>query len=522
MAIRTTPFLLGGSRALQNWIAQDKRNTQVNQYNTQQQKEFDANLAKSYNTNRIKTPIGQAYQQEILSDVQKLNDVGAKYLAQGFDVYNPNFRDPKQVAAHNQYLQDKAMVESKIAARSDYEKTVDAERKEYQKNPYGFDNTPDDVYSQFEKSNTLNDIVNKGIQYPSLQRTFDYNKNVTEQIPVLTTETEKIVGDDRITERVANVPVITSFTNKLLTTGPNRNWVEKQIGGSVDGLLNTIDKSVIKKALDSEFRSPTSLDMMAELKNKGKVPAFGTPQYEKFLDDAVNEQLKAEEKFDKILSGAVQDGIAKANPSYKKVKDFSVRDQQLQEESAARARRAEQREITRFNERNDPKGGETELYRQQLVDGMFDGTPGSGEELASVIFGQGGYSKPVTYNTRVPGKLTITIPERVTSVEKQKGDGTLDYTETITPPRTMTFNTGSRADKLKLNQLISDVTGERITPSKFVSGNAGGKVDKAVVTPPKSAPKSISRSELSSRASASGYSTAEYEKLLKAKGITIK
>lgn len=511
MAIRTTPFLLGGSRALQNWIAQDKRNTQVNQYNTQQQKEFDANLAKSYNTNRIKTPIGQAYQQEILSDVQKLNDVGAKYLAQGFDVYNPNFRDPKQVAAHNQYLQDKAMVESKIAARSDYEKTVDAERKEYQKNPYGFDNTPDDVYSQFEKSNTLNDIVNKGIQYPSLQRTFDYNKNVAGQIPVIKPNVaETLEGNEKIIKETANIPVITAAAERVLNVGPNRNWVEKEIGGSIDGLLKTIDENAIRKALDSEFRSPTSLDMMAELKNKGKVPAFGTPQYDKFLDDATNEQLKAEKRYDKILSDAVQIGMEKSDPTYKRVADFSLATEQRAREAAARARRGEQREITRFNERNDTKGGETvetpttkTFYTNEL---RRDGGYPTKEDREDKNF-KAYRRKAITLNDFIPlNDIGIALP----SIDKA-------------------YNISQGRDNVKISGIDAKITGigyapvtgggkqltitvkdnyngeefaisEKNIPTKIKNRDEYQSAIKAIknnnsVTPPKSAPKSNKKSD---------------------------
>ena len=41
-------FLLGGSKALQNWIAQDKRNKQVDAYNKQQQGVYAKEWSRSF------------------------------------------------------------------------------------------------------------------------------------------------------------------------------------------------------------------------------------------------------------------------------------------------------------------------------------------------------------------------------------------------------------------------------------------------------------------------------------------
>lgn len=513
-------FLLGGSKALDNWMAQDQRNAQVRSINAQNKREFQEGIAKSYNANRVKTPIGQAYQAQIMGDVEKLNEIGAKYSVQGFDIYNPNFRDPNQVAAHNQFMQDRAILETKIAARKLYEDTVKNQREAYDKDPYGYDDTPDDVYPSFEEQNSLDDIVNGKVRIPSLQKTFDYNKNVTEQMPVLKTQNERLEGNERVVEDVANVPAITAFANKLLTTGQARNWVEKQIGGSVDGLLHTTDKSEIKKALDSEFRSPTGIEMMAELAVKGKVPAFGTPQYDKFLDEAVREQLKAEEKYDKILSGAVQDGIAKANPSYKRVPDFSLA-------SEARARRAEQRSIeasnrerVRFNERNDPKAQDEQVtFRQQWVDDMWNQEAGSGERLKSIVSGQDGYDGEL--GIRIQGnKINYIIPRKVESTVTIK-DGQPSTTSKVIPGRTVTIDRSNANDKNKLNELINDLTGETINPTKFNTSGGKGKVQGNIKGDAPKYKTTISRGEIASRASAAGYSVSEYEKLLKQNGVKI-
>lgn len=369
-------FLLGGSRALQNWISQDQRNAQVRSANAQAQLMYDQGVAKSYAQNRIKTPIGQAYQQEILSDVEKLNEVGAKYLAQGFDVFNPNYRDPKQVEAYNTYMQDRAIVESKIAARKAYEETANAERKEFNKNPYGFESNPDDVYSEFEKNNTLYDIVTKGVQYPSLDRVFDRQKNIVSVIPEMKITDQRLEGNNMITEVKPNMAQIVPFSQNIISSGQNRQWAEKQIGGSLDGILKTTDEKEIRKALDNEFRSPNGVEVIAELKTKGKVPSFDSPQYAKFLDDAVKEQLKAEKTYDKIVSDIAQDAIAKVDPSYKKVPDFSLENQamkrrrlQLAEEANDRARENDAGSVQStpisktFYTSADEKGNRREVFK---------------------------------------------------------------------------------------------------------------------------------------------------------------
>lgn len=521
-------FLLGPSKALDNWISQDQRNRQVRQANAAAQAQFNQNIAKSYSTNAIKAPLGQAYRAEVLGDVEKLNKVGAQYLAQGFDVYNPNYNDKNQVAAHNQYLADRNILEQKIAAQKAYDTHVKDQREAYSKDPFGYENQPDNIFTDFEKNNTLQNVVTNGMSYPTLQKTFDYDKNVRNQIPVMDRDETKVVGNDRITTKVADVPRITSFAKNLLSSGPNRNYLEKEIGGSLDGLLFETDEALVKKALDSEFRSPTGMQMMAELRNQDKVPAFGTPQYDKFLNDAVKEQLKAENKYDKVLSNAVQDGIAKVNPDYKKIPDFSLAREQRQQRAAALAEENARMKRTRFSERKT--GGQNDeavLYRQKTVDDMLNGVEGSGERFKAIVSAMPGYDKDKVENMigSQGNFLEIRIPEKV--VEKSDASGTPK--QTITPAYTVTIDKRSPEGKLKLNRLLSDITGENVSESKFQTGNATGKVKGAIQTerdrqaakPTKTVPVSKIES-LVGKKGYEGYSKKELIDYYKGLGYTIK
>src|SRR5690606_36864466 len=66
------------------------------------------------------------------------------------------------------------------------------------------------------------------------------------------------------------------------------------IDGSFDQLLGTTDKDEITRYIDGYLRSPDETNPVIDLMIERKVPAVDTPEYKKFLNDAVNEQLKAE------------------------------------------------------------------------------------------------------------------------------------------------------------------------------------------------------------------------------------
>lgn len=503
-------YLLGGSRALEGWINQDQQNRKVRAYNDQQQSEYNQQVGQSYANNRLSAPVGQLWNAELQGKIAELNDVGAKYLAQGFDVYNPNFRDPKQVEAYNNFQRDRSVIQNMITAQKEFQKDFDEQDKEYRKDPYAYTQESNDARLGFEQGTSLYNAVTQGKKLPSLERVFDYNKNIREQLPKMETTSERLEGDNRVTETVPDMARIVPFANSIISSGPNRAWAEKQIGGSLDGLLKTTDESEIRKQIDAELKSPSGQDIMVELRNNGKVPAYGTPQYEKFLDDAVKEQLKAEKAYDKIVSDIVQDSIAKVNPSYKKIPDFSIEDQKMQRRAMQLREQSAMRDAVRFNERNAKDTPEDNVtYRQQWVDDMWNGVAGSGERLKAIVSGSEDYDKPLGI-VENGNSLTLTIPQKIS-----------DATNGKTTRRTVTINRANPADVEKLNTIINELTGERVNSSRLNTPGGKGKVSNQLQGKQAPYKNTIKKSDIAAKASAAGYSISEYEKLLKQRGVKI-
>lgn len=134
--------------------------------------------------------------------------------------------------------------------------------------------------------------------------------------------------------------------------------------------------------------------------------------------------------------------------------------------------------LVRGRQKDNVTSIDKQLYRQQLVEGMLNGVPGTGEEIGAIMKAKGGYDKGLSIKTypNDPNKITITVPSRTISKTKQNKGGEIEETATFEDAKTLTFNKNKAEDKVKLNQLISDITGENVNLSKFRSGNPSGKV----------------------------------------------
>lgn len=107
-------------------------------------------------------------------------------------------------------------------------------------------------------------------------------------------------------------------------------------------------------------------------------------------------------------------------------------------------------------------------YRQDLVNRMLSGVPGSGEELKAITQGKSNLSGPITYfTTRKPNEIGIQVPAYT------KFDAITGNTIKV-PGRAITINKDDRKNAaLTVNQIINDLTGEKVQPSQLLT--EGGK-----------------------------------------------
>lgn len=188
-------------------------------------------------------------------------------------------------------------------------------------------------------------------------------------------------------------------------------------------------------------------------------------------------------------------------------------------------------------------------YTNDFMDRVFKGArgeqggAGSGEQLGAILDGKGfdknwkltegsktTQNKPyhvekfVDAQGRPTGKIKITIaPREVTSTN---ADG--EQTSKRVPQKFITINgNNEETDRSKLNAFLKEATGGSlgVKESQIRTNKASGK---GSFTPQATAPaknnntvKTIKKSDIASKASAAGYSIAEYTKLLKDRGVKI-
>jgi len=238
-------------------------------------------------------------------------------------------------------------------------------------------------------------------------------------------------------------------------------------------------------------------------------------QYKQLFDTLPEEEAKAQ---------AISDMVSKRPLS-------KVRNQLVLDESDWREKMLFAAMLKKANAEDKKAQDDVALYRQKTIDDMLGGVAGSGERLKAIISAMPGYDKSKIDGMigSVGNLIQIRVPKKtVTSNNGLKPDDE-DYKETtkVIPAYNVTVDKTKPNAKLQLNQLLNDITGEKISESKVQTGQPSGKVKGQIFTesgstPKSTAPRSISRSELASKAEASGYTAKEYEKLLKAKGIKIK
>jgi len=132
--------------------------------------------------------------------------------------------------------------------------------------------------------------------------------------------------------------------------------------------------------------------------------------------------------------------------------------------------------------RKNDKGAadEATLYRQKTVNDMLSGVAGSGERFKAIVSAMPGYDQNAVKNM-IGSKgnfIEVRVPKKVT--ESYDAEGKVKMKET--PAYTVTIDKRSPEGKLKLNRLLSDITGENVSESKFQTGNAAGKVKGAIQT----------------------------------------
>lgn len=346
--------ILGPNRALQQFLSTNQntqnRLLQEQQRFQQKQEAYDGAFQKEMmGLNEL--AVSPMYQQDLAQLTNALIKQGSELRSKGINPYNPNQSPEAQAAVQQWQSEVNKVKQAKLIADNLYQQRQDLVKK-YNANPASFDIDEYKKIVNFDKENSLLDVMENGTQLPTLEEIPDVGKMLTTKYgEVYSQGTVQDVDANgnpiRREVKEADMPRIANIVRNEFTEGtPYANNVNRLLrkefgdGASISGLLRTTNRDEIRSILDAQFRNDTSdANPIVELMSKGKVPSLNSQEYNEFLDKATDEQLKAEKILDQQMQYAANSLIGKVNTRDTWKFDFTLRNQKLKEDAAARSAR---------------------------------------------------------------------------------------------------------------------------------------------------------------------------------------
>lgn len=227
--------ILPGSQAL------DYVTKQVEQYGlgprtteTPEQKAYKAQTNKDFATNQPKIAPGIQFQTQLNQAAQKWFDKGVQYRSQGFDPFNPDYNKPDQVAASQDYLHEKEMLQN----LSELRKGVDTQYKNYEKlDAEGKVEGFDDYKNQLSKTKLVDLYNNGGINaLPQLHAPLDLSKvDKSYTLQPQTREIDQEVSPGvihRTTQKYVDIPKAAATYEQIMRNDPA--YVRKLAKNGID------------------------------------------------------------------------------------------------------------------------------------------------------------------------------------------------------------------------------------------------------------------------------------------------
>lgn len=340
-------YVLGPNMALQQWMGNvqqeqgmrlqaEQRNADINRRNFDA---FNQRMAGLQTQSRM-------YRDDLNELLAGIVNEGAQMMAQGENPFSPDYNNPESIQRSQNFLREVSAYEAAKSTVEQYEAARNTAMKNWQEKPDEFDYDSFLEIAEFEKNNTIADIIEGRAQLPSLQRTFDMSGFVSKNVGVPSTTVEQYQrGEDGVDRKVTvKEPDIVRLRDNIVNSfrgGQGANYLTRQlrqagIDGDASGIMGTTDVEEIRESLDEYFRTPAEGNPVGQLIASGQIPSLNSPEYEQFLNDAVTEQLRAEQVAARVFNQAAQVALGAADTSYTVTPTFDL-------EREARARRADQR-----------------------------------------------------------------------------------------------------------------------------------------------------------------------------------
>lgn len=310
--------VLGPSRAAQYWlgVAQQDQNRLQRQQDMYQQTQQRNNLQFGKDINDI---LGNATSPLWASDFTKystdLMTKGGELRSRGINPYSTSI-NPENMEELQGWRGDANRLLNYKAQADQVKQWQDTQMQQVLKNPGAYRQSDIDAIRNIDKNYSFEDLVSGRVQPPQIQPKIDFQKealdskfNATMTVPQSVTDANGITTT--VTTTRLNEPVARAFVDNTFRPGtPAAQEItgrlqDAGIEGTFDQLLGTTDRAELTSYIDGMLRSNDPGNPLTGLMAEGVVPNVDTPEYERFLNDAVDEQLKAERILEKAKNEAL-------------------------------------------------------------------------------------------------------------------------------------------------------------------------------------------------------------------------
>lgn len=480
-------FVLGNSQAADQFAQTQARNQQYAYQNALRQQQEAAKKAALWQQNALKVEGGLYWKPEFDKMYQTHLEDGIKLRQSGINPYDYNPNDPNQSQKAQDYLLQRQGILKDSADRKATETQIAKRFNAITANPSKYE--PEDIDALNEYINTPYSQA-KNIPIPTLREAFNVDRDLVTKLDPVTFQTSKTVGNTKIEENKMLVePTKRNIETLIADTDTGKRWIKRQTGLTPSEAKNIPDSfESNKKRLMEEYKG--NPDIRSQL-----AADFGITGEGQELDDLLNQQamedVRKKQAYNSVINQYTELARAKANEFVKTNPDYRIEDQAMQRRGLQLREEANNRAIAKFNERDEKETDDATLYRQKTIEDMLGNVEGSGERLKSVLSATGNFNQNELNQMIGAPKgsnfIEFRIPEKTISYKNSQGE---DVTKTLNK-RTVLIDKSKPDSKLKLNQLLNDLTGEKISESKVQTGNAGGKVKGEVFTEKGKIPKSV-------------------------------
>lgn len=389
--------ILGPNRALQYFLGQNQRQQDrllgEQQRYQQQQERYNAQFNKQLMElgELAQSPM---YSQDFAELTNQLMKQGGELMSQGINPYNP-YQNETSRAAVQQWQGEVNKLRSAKTAVEALKKTRDGMIEDYLKNPSDYEFDDYKKIRDFENEVSLDDIMNGQTNIPQLSKKLNIGQDFIKKYGEVYRERTEMTTDEAgnpmrsqirevDTDRIKNI--VNSDFNANTPYGQEVNRrLRRQFGdsASMDGLLGTTNRDEIRQILDAEFRNPSENNPIVELRANGVNARPGTPEYDSFLESAVNEQLQAELILDDAKQEAASALMGNTNTRRTDRLDFTVQREADRRQAFATSERNKnasyQNTLLSIQKKQSSGDDEADAMSETAVDIDFSEDYGDGE-----------------------------------------------------------------------------------------------------------------------------------------------